>query len=168
MGSEMCIRDRFNSNSITQRIAGTPWLPDEIVNLCDRLLQLVDGVDFLHRSGFAHCDIKPSNILVTSRGRVVVLDLGLAQSLYRQRRRQPQCFGGTSAYMSPEQASGEPPQPASDWFAFGVVMFETLFGYRPFQGTGVDILFDKLAGNAIVPAPIKETGVALSLSLIHI
>ena len=156
--------ERFNSNSVTQRIAGTPWLPDEIVNLCDRLLQLVDGVDFLHRSGFAHCDIKPSNILVTSRGRVVVLDLGLAQSLYRQRRRQPQCFGGTSAYMSPEQASGEPPQPASDWFAFGVVMFETLFGYRPFQGTGVDILFDKLAGNAIVPAPIKETGVALSLS----
>ena len=155
--------ERFNSESVNHRTTGKPWLPNELADLCDRLHQLVDGIDFLHRSGFAHCDVKPSNILVTSSGRVVVLDLGLAQSIHRQRRRQTHCLGGTSAYMSPEQASGEPPQPASDWFAFGVVMFETLFGYRPFQGSLVDILFDKLAGNVIAPASQSETGIPESL-----
>ena len=155
--------ERFNTESATGKKKGLPWQQSQLSSLCDRLLQLVDGIDFLHRSGFVHCDIKPSNVLVTDRDRVVVLDLGLAQPLH-QRRRQNKCFGGTSAYMSPEQASGESLLPASDWFAFGVVMFETLFGYRPFQGACVDVLFDKLSGNPNAAPGYEETGVAQSLS----
>ncbi len=155
--------DSFNSTSVTQKKEGVPWLPDQLSELCGRLLDLAGGIDFLHRSGYAHCDIKPSNILVTPSGRVVILDLGLAQSFQRQRNRQGQGFGGTSAYMSPEQASGEPVRAASDWFSFGVVMFETLFGCKPFQGDPLDVLFDKLAGNAAVPSS-EETGVDPSLS----
>ena len=155
--------DSFNSKSVTQKKEGAPWLPDQLADLCCRLLELAGGIDFLHRNGYAHCDIKPSNILVTPTGRVVILDLGLAQSFQRQRRRQDQGFGGTSAYMSPEQASGEPPRAASDWFSFGVVMFETLFGCKPFQGDPLDVLFDKLVGNAAAPS-LEETGVEQSLS----
>ncbi len=155
--------ERFNSKSVTQKTEEVPWLPDQISDLCDRLLELAGGIDFLHRNGYAHCDIKPSNILVTPSGRVVILDLGLAQSFRRQRRRQAQRYGGTSAYMSPEQVSGEPPCATNDWYSFGIVMFETLFGHRPFQGDPLDVLFDKLAGKVAVP-PRAETGVGESLS----
>ena len=155
--------DSFNSKSVTQKKEGAPWLPDQLADLCCRLLELAGGIDFLHRNGYAHCDIKPSNILVTPSGRVVILDLGLAQSFQRRRRRQDQRFGGTSAYMSPEQAASEPPRATSDWYSFGVVMFETLFGHRPFQGDSLDVLFDKLVGNVTVP-PAAETGVGESLS----
>jgi serine/threonine protein kinase len=158
---EIICGDQFNSPSVTQKNESQPWRPRPFAELCDRLLQLVDGIDFLHQMNFVHCDLKPSNILVTQTGRVVVLDLGLARSTCRQ---QAQCFGGTSAYMPPEQAAGEPPKPASDWFAFGVVMFETLFGYRPFQGSCVDVLFDKLAGNAVAPTRLADTGIAESIS----
>ena len=153
--------ESFNSKSVTKKTDGTRWQPKPLAELCARLLQLVDGIAFLHRMEFVHCDIKPSNILVTQGGRVVVLDLGLAQST--NRRQRTHAFGGTSVYMSPEQASGEPPQFATDWYAFGIVMFETLFGYRPFQGVPIDVLFDKLAGNVIAPS-LEDTGVPDSLS----
>jgi serine/threonine protein kinase/tetratricopeptide (TPR) repeat protein len=154
--------DCFNAESVTQKKADVPWQPDQLADVCERLLELASGIDFLHRNGYAHCDIKPSNILVTPSGRVVVLDLGLARSFDSHRNRYDQRLGGTSAYMAPEQAGGELPQAASDWFSFGVVMFETLFGFRPFQGYELDILFDKLAGNAVAPSFV-ESGVGQSL-----
>ena len=130
--------------------------------MCDQLLQLVDGIESLHSHGYVHCDIKPSNILITEVGRIVILDLGLARPFLRGQQRRAKCIGGTAAYMSPEQASVESPQPPSDWFSFGVVMFETLFGHRPFQGTPVDVLFAKLTGNPIPPP--KDIGVPQPLS----
>lgn len=154
--------DRFNSKSVLQKEEGVAWQSDQLADVCDKLLQLASGVEFLHSNGYVHCDIKPSNILVTARGRVVVMDLGLARSS-RVHRRGSLIFGGTSEYMSPEQAAGEPLQPASDWYAFGIVMFEVLFGRRPFLGNDVDVLVDKLSGNVLVP-PEEETGVAESLS----
>ena len=155
--------ERFSSKSVKRKGDGCPWTHDQLAAMSDLLLQLVNGIDFLHREGYVHCDIKPSNVLVTRTGRIVVLDLGLARPSRPQRHRQAKCFGGTTAYMSPEQASGESPQPASDWYSFGVLMFEALFGSRPFRGTPVDVLFDKLAGNAAVPKS-EESGVPESLS----
>ena len=143
--------DIFNSQSVAQKVEGSPWKPEQLTELSDQLLQLVNGIDFLHSHGYVHCDIKPSNILITEVGRVVILDLGLARPFLSGQQRRAKCIGGTAAYMSPEQASVESPTPASDWFSFGVIMFETLFGHRPFQGTAVDILFAKLASNPVLP-----------------
>lgn len=153
----------FNSNTSVQKPEGSVWRTGQLARLCDDFLQLVEGIRFLHSMDFVHCDIKPSNILVTRSGRVVLLDLGLARPTLRRRRGQDRSLGGTSAYMSPEQAAGEPPQISSDWFSFGVVLFESLYGRRPFQGQPIEVLFDKLAGNVEVPS-FEESGVPESIS----
>ncbi len=84
------------------------------------LRQLVEGVQALHAAGHLHRDLKPSNVLVAADGRVVVLDLGVATSLRRDRLSEEPEMVGTSTYMAPEQALGETPTPAADWYSTSV------------------------------------------------
>jgi serine/threonine protein kinase len=106
------------------------------------LQQLAEGLAYLHRLGKVHRDVKPSNILVTGDGRVVLLDFGLAVDLAR-RRGDADLAGGTAPYMSPEQARGAALTPASDWYSVGVVLYEALTGRFPFTGTNSQILLAK-------------------------
>jgi eukaryotic-like serine/threonine-protein kinase len=116
------------------------------------LRQLVEGLRALHRAGKLHCDVKPSNVLVTREGRVVLVDFGIAQDL-----RAPltalagdrEHVLGTPRYMSPEQAVNGLPTPASDLYSVGVVLYEALVGRPPFDGTGIDVLTRKAT---LVPA----------------
>jgi hypothetical protein len=83
--------------------------------LIPAIRQLIDGVSALHQRGKLHQDIKPSNVLVTREGRVVILDFGLITELLAQHVGEIGFVrAGTPAYMSPEQASGAPPSEASD------------------------------------------------------
>ncbi|WP_081713841.1 serine/threonine-protein kinase [Cystobacter fuscus] len=96
---------------------------------------LVQGVHTLHTQGIVHRDLKPSNVIVTSSGRVVVLDFGLAKELApAPLDTTPEELAGSPPYMAPEQWSGEQASPASDWYSLGVMLFEALVGRRPFQG----------------------------------
>jgi hypothetical protein len=108
------------------------------------LRQLVAGVRHLHQNGCIHRDLKPSNVLVTTEGRVVVLDFGLVQDHFEVQIDDPDDqIMGTPAYMSPEQAGLERASPAADWYAVGVMLFECLSGQRPFRGTLTHLLFSK-------------------------
>jgi serine/threonine protein kinase len=101
------------------------------------LRQLVDGVHHLHVHGCVHRDLKPSNVLVTSEGRVVVLDFGLVSELSEPDKaitRDDQILG-TPSYMAPEQALAKPVGPAADWYAVGVMLFECLTGRLPHTGS---------------------------------
>ncbi len=108
------------------------------------LRQLVEGVAALHEAGHLHRDLKPSNVLV-ERGtrRLVVLDFGLVTPLDRRRAVHEPGFSGTLEYMAPEQADGEDPLPASDWYSVGVILFEALTGQLPFRGKPFKIMIDK-------------------------
>ncbi|HET8934735.1 MAG TPA: serine/threonine-protein kinase, partial [Polyangiales bacterium] len=90
--------------------------------------QLASGVHAIHQAGMLHRDLKPSNVMVASDGRVVVLDFGLVRGIEGDQVTQDGTISGTPAYMAPEQASAEPLSEASDWYAFGVMLYEMLAG----------------------------------------
>jgi len=92
-------------------------------------LQLITAVAALHDAGRLHCDIKPSNILVTEQGRLVLLDFGL--SLPRSGQLERQGFAGTLAYAAPEQFWEGALTEATDWYAVGLVLYKALTGTLP-------------------------------------
>jgi eukaryotic-like serine/threonine-protein kinase len=109
------------------------------------LLQLVDATHTLHGTGRVHRDLKPSNVLVTTSGRVVILDFGLISEFEDERAKQETKVVGTPAYMAPEQAAGLPTGPPADWYAVGVMLYEALCGRWPIVGSPLTMMANKQA-----------------------
>jgi serine/threonine protein kinase len=86
-----------------------------------------------HLQGIVHRDISPSNVLVSSRGEILLTDFGVAKAISGTARKQS-AVKGKIPYMSPEQLKGEAVDGRSDLFALGVVLFEALAGQRPYDG----------------------------------
>ncbi len=114
--------------------------------------QLAEGIHALHESGKLHRDLKPPNVLVDEDGRVVILDFGMVADLTPSSRRAianaPSDNGvpilGTPLYMSPEQTGSTAVTEASDWYSFGVMLFEAMTGTYPVDGdTMVQLLLRK-------------------------
>ena len=122
--------------------------------LCGAFLQLARGIHALHRAGMLHRDLKPSNVMVV-RERVVVLDFGLVHELGDRSTTltQEESVAGTPAYMAPEQVQGEALSAASDWYAFGVMLYEAVSGRLPISGKLMELLDRKVR---IDPPPLSE------------
>lgn len=106
------------------------------------LTQLVEGVSALHQSLKLHCDLKPSNVLVTPDGRVVILDFGLVTEIASGATSQPGIVFGTPLYMAPEQMLGVRSE-AADWYSVGVMLYEAITGRPPFSGRNDELLEQK-------------------------
>jgi eukaryotic-like serine/threonine-protein kinase len=106
---------------------------------------LAEALAALHRAGCVHRDVKPSNVLVTPAGRTVLLDFGLASASGDD---TSMLSAGTPLYMAPEQATRAPATSASDWYGFGVVMFELLTGCLPFNGHVYEVIAAKQTASA--------------------
>lgn len=122
-----------------------PLCAADLPRLRATLEQLAAGLHALHSAGMLHRDVKPSNVLVNREGRVVLLDFGLVTEMGRDDVAQTITgkIVGTPAYMSPEQAMGNPVGPASDWYSVGAILFQALTGKVPFEGDTPAILIRK-------------------------
>ena len=136
---------------------------ERVIDIFD---QLATGVRAIHQAGMLHRDLKPSNVIVARDGRVVVLDFGLVRDIEADGAQitQDGTISGTPAYMSPEQATAAALSEASDWYAFGVMLYEMLAGVLPIDGrNSTELLLRKLREDpeplphdAYLPAPLRE------------
>lgn len=96
--------------------------------------QVLTALEYSHRAGVIHRDIKPGNIMVTPTGQVKVMDFGIARAIAESSATlaETSTIVGTAQYFSPEQARGETVDPRTDLYSAGVVLFEMLTGRAPF------------------------------------
>ena len=139
---------------VVDYVEGTPidrYADEHKLSITERLrlfVEVCEAVHHAHQSLIVHCDLKPSNILVTAEGVPMLLDFGIAKlldpasmgisaqaAMTRQRAFTPD-------YASPEQLRGEPVATTTDIYALGVVLYELLTGHSPYRTTAVGSLAD--------------------------
>ena len=146
-GTRALVLELIEGPTLADRIAQGP------IPLADALpiaRQIAEALEAAHETGVIHRDLKPANVKVREDGTVKVLDFGLAKALDPTPQGDPSqsptltaaatqmgVIMGTAAYMSPEQARGQPVDRRADIWAFGCVLYETLTGSKPFPGDDV-------------------------------
>jgi serine/threonine protein kinase len=102
-----------------------------IPRVVDVMLKCSLALDYMHKNGVLHKDIKPANIMVTPDGTPKLMDFGIAVASQEQAEEQTTVVQGSPLFMSPEQVSGRPLSPASDLYSLGAVMYLLLTGGSP-------------------------------------
>jgi serine/threonine protein kinase len=151
-GRPFLVMPFYGGETVKAKIARGP-LP--IAEARDYAMQTAAGLAHAHAAGVVHRDIKPANLMVTASGLVKVLDFGIAKVGNATLTRAGVLLG-TLAYMSPEQAAGEPVDHTTDLWALGAVLYEMLAGSPPFGESLDDLLCLFCALQLREPAPIRS------------
>jgi tetratricopeptide (TPR) repeat protein/tRNA A-37 threonylcarbamoyl transferase component Bud32 len=163
IGDELCIAMEHIDGCTLRQWLGRERAWPEIVAV---FAAAARGLAAAHHASVVHRDFKPDNVLMTASGRVVVTDFGLArdagegpdlQAMGGPATVSPKLTSGgaligTPNYMSPEQVDGKPADARSDQFAFGVALWEALYGRRPFAGESVTALREAMTAPPRRPA----------------
>jgi eukaryotic-like serine/threonine-protein kinase len=124
---------------------------------CDVISEVAAALSFAHENGVIHRDVKPGNILIGLGGQVKVADFGIARALGANVEEALTEIGsvmGTATYLSPEQAQGAQPDPRSDIYSLGVMMYELVAGRAPFVGESAVAIAYQHVHN--FPQPLRE------------
>ncbi|MGH9477369.1 MAG: protein kinase domain-containing protein [Terriglobales bacterium] len=154
-GQPFLVMELLEGESLQQRLRRGPLSPEQTRTLG---IEIADALEAAHRRGMIHRDLKPGNIVLTAEGHAKLLDFGLAKMVAAAAAlsddaptlatptpgdfTQPGRVVGTIAYMSPEQALGQPLDARSDVFSLGLVLYEMLAGQPAFPGSTSAAVFD--------------------------
>jgi serine/threonine protein kinase len=116
--------------------------------------QACRGLDYAHRNGVVHRDVKPGNLLVSDTDVVKLADFGIARATDQSSITQVGSVLGTAAYLAPEQARGEEAGPRADLYSLGVVSYQLLSGRLPYEATSLSELALKQQRES--PTPLDE------------
>ena len=154
----------LEGEELTKRIEAGPL---SLERLLDIAIQVARGLQEAHSKGVVHRDIKPANIMDTTSGQAVLMDFGLAQLVSSSSKlTQEGTTIGTSAYMSPEQTTGEKVDHRTDVWAFGVVLYEMATGQAPFQGHYQQAILYSILNEQPEPITAVRSGVPNELERI--
>lgn len=118
--------------------------------IAEMIAQVAEAIDYAHRKGIIHRDVKPANIIITTDEKVKITDFGIAKVASSNLTTTGQ-FLGTPNYMSPEQVSGAPVDGRSDIFSLGVVLYELLTHRKPFVGENLTAISYKIVHEDFTP-----------------
>ena len=130
-GRAFMVMELMRGGTVGERLKAGRAIADETA--LRWLREAAGALDAAHEAGVVHRDIKPGNLLLDDRDRLAIADFGIARLAMEDQLTATGQVLGTAAYISPEQAVGEPATAASDRYALAVVAFELLTGAKPFQ-----------------------------------
>jgi len=136
-------------------IADGPLEPGEAMRIT---AQVLTALEYSHRAGVVHRDIKPGNVMITASGQVKVMDFGIARAISDSAATiaETSAIVGTAQYFSPEQARGETVDARTDLYSTGVVLFEMLTGRAPFRGDNpVAVAYQHVNSEPVPPGTLN-------------
>jgi serine/threonine-protein kinase len=155
-GNPFLVMEYLEGEDLHQII--TSRKPLTLLQKCNIMSQVGEGLHCAHRNGVIHRDVKPANIMVLADGTVKIMDFGIARLTANRdatRLTQQGSVIGTLLYMAPEQFAGAEIDALSDIFAYGVLFYEFLTGKHPFEGADARTLMYKISFED--PPPLRDS-----------
>ncbi len=131
---------------VMEYVDGAPLgslLPLHWTQVLPLFVQVLEALEYAHSQNVLHRDVKPDNIMVSSRGEVKVMDFGISHVLGQARQTREKTIVGTLEYIPPEQISGNEIGPWSDIYSLGALLYETMTGKPPFEAPSDFALLEK-------------------------
>ena len=160
-GQHYIVMEYIEGQSCAEILRDDGWMEvDDVLSVVE---QATSGLDYAHRHGVIHRDVKPGNLLRSREGLVKLADFGIAKATEQSSITQVGSVLGTAAYLAPEQARGEEAGAQADLYALGVVIYQLLSGRLPYEATSLTEL--ALKQQQEVPATLDTLVAAVNPEL---